>query len=393
MLISTLINTDQAVYEKIKCRIYEYFSTKLDMIPDPRYDLEADYTEAFLYIDYALKVRLAAFNKEKYKFFQKFGEGCYGQVFQVEHRVTKEMFAIKTIKMERDNEFPVINLREIRILYSMRHENILSLKEICYNFDQSLFNHNARFHLVLEYCERNLTQLIIQTHLPNAAKKILIEQLLKGVFYLHSNHVLHRDLKPCNILVNDKGVLKIGDFGLSRFIMPPFNPDKAPLQAFTGRLITLWYRPPEILLDYHHYGKAADVWSVGCILVEFWTTFPLLRGVNEYDQLLRIIAVCGSIDSQIYSGVEALKSYHLMVRKLNWDRLLREVLSFFIDDTRAIDLIDKLLVCDPAHRITIDEALSHDYFYSITPSPPIDPSIFARRDISNFVFLSINFLI
>ena len=353
---------------------------------DPKYDLEADYTEAFRHIHNVLKSRLIAWSVDRYTFFRKVGEGYFGQVFQVQHCITKEISAVKCIKMRSGNEFPIGDLREIRVMLTLQHENLLRLKEICYNFHNSLFNSNAQFYLVVEFCERNLTQLIAQTYLPNGAKKALLGQLFKGLSYLHSNHVMHRDLKPCNILVNDRGVLKIGDFGLSRFITQFCEPDEAERETFTGPVITLWYRPPEILFNDRQYGKAVDMWSVGCIMAEFWTRYPILQGVNEYDQLLRIITICGSINSQVYPGVERLNSVLLTNMPSNYKRRVRESLSYVVDEVNALDLIDKLLVCDPKQRITVDEALSHEYFHSIPPPAPLNTSNLPQFGTQNYFY-------
>ena len=120
------------------------------------------------------------------------------------------------------------------------------------------------------------------------------------------------------------------------------------------------------------------MWSVGCIMAEFWTRYTILQGINEYDQLLRIVTICGSINSQVYPGVERLNSVLLTNMPSNYKRRVRESLSYVVNEVTALDLIDKLLVCDPKQRITVDEALSPEYFHPIPPSATLNTSTLSQ---------------
>nr|CDS18483.1 cyclin dependent kinase 9 [Echinococcus granulosus] len=351
-------------------------------------DLEADYSGVFRNIEDILSRLPNVSPVDRYERLQKIGQGTFGEVFKARHRMTKQHFALKRIRMEQEKEgqfkFPITAIREIRILQSLQHENIVCLKDVCYNTRDERSCFRPQFFLVFEFCDHDLAGLSQRIDFSNSVKKAIMLQLLKGLFYLHKNNVLHRDLKAANILINRNGVLKIADFGLARRTVASTRPDRPP--RYTGRVVTLWYRPPEILLNDRNYGKPVDMWGAGCIMAELWTKFPIMQGDNELAQLKLIINLCGSINSEVWPGVERLDAFRDAQLPRDIKRHVRERLKDKVSSPTAIDLIDKLLVIDPSKRFTADQALSHDYFYE--DPPPGDLKVLSREGTSYLEFFS-----
>eukprot|EP01121_Diplochlamys_sp_Union-15-3_P022273 TRINITY_DN9421_c0_g1_i5.p1 TRINITY_DN9421_c0_g1~~TRINITY_DN9421_c0_g1_i5.p1 ORF type:complete len:303 (-),score=48.55 TRINITY_DN9421_c0_g1_i5:26-934(-) len=184
--------------------------------------------------------------------------------------------------------------------------------------------------------------------------KCFMKQLLLGLNYLHKNNVLHRDIKASNLLINNQGVLKLADFGLAR----PLS--KKGIGNYTNNVITLWYRPPELLLGSHKYGAAVDCWSVGCILGELLCKKSMFPGKTEIDQVDLIFRSCGSPTDQTWPDVKTLPWYKSFRPKKLYKPLLRDI--FKAHDSHAVDLLERLLTLDPRKRITAKEALEASYF-------------------------------
>lgn len=192
-------------------------------------------------------------------------------------------------KVRLDNEifkdgFPVSGLREIQVLKACRHENIVQLIDVVVGKSlESIF-------LVMEYCEQDLASLLdnMDTPFTESQAKCIMLQLLYGLQYLHSNYIIHRDIKVSNLLLTDKGCLKIADFGLARWLGIPSKP-------MTPGLVTLWYRSPELLLGAKTQTTAIDMWAAGCILSELLAHKPLFPGVSEVSQIELIIDLLGKL--------------------------------------------------------------------------------------------------
>nr|KAG5693422.1 hypothetical protein BaRGS_009895 [Batillaria attramentaria] len=179
--------------------------------------------------------------------------------------------------------------------------------------------------------------------------KKVMQQLLNGLYFIHSNKILHRDMKAANILITKTGVLKLADFGLAR----AFSVSSKGLR-YTNRVVTLWYRPPELLLGERNYGPAIDQWGAGCIMAEMWTRSPIMQGNTEQHQLQLISQLCGSITPEVWPGVEKLELYDKLELPKGQKRKVKERLKHYMKDQYALDLLDRLLCLDPVKRIDTD---------------------------------------
>lgn len=241
-------------------------------------------------------------------------------------------------------------LREISILKQLDHPNIINFRNV--------FSKRNSLVFVTDFMDMDLRKYLDQkkTGLSPSLLKSYSLQLLCGVCYLHSNRVLHRDIKPPNLLINREGLLKICDFGLSRtFSIPP--------REYTQEVVTLWYRPVELLLGSTEYDTSVDVWSVGCIIAEMLTGSPLFQGDSEIDQLFRIFSILGSPNESNWPGVTNLPQYRLDFPE-NEAENLHEVLR--TDDHLLVDLISQLLILNPNKRISAIRAIQHPYFDDIS---------------------------
>ncbi|XP_057972842.1 cyclin-dependent kinase G-2-like [Malania oleifera] len=297
----------------------------------------------------------------EYERLNKINEGTYGVVYKARDKKTGETMALKKVKMGRASGregFPMSSLREINILLSFDHPSIVGVKEVVTDESDGVF-------MVMDYMEHDLKGVMEKMKQPFSTSEVkcLMLQLLEGVKYLHDNWVIHRDLKTSNILLNNKGELKICDFGLSRQY-------GSPLKPYTPLVVTLWYRAPELLLGEKQYSTAIDMWSVGCIMAELLLKEPLFKGETEVDQLRKIYRTLGSPNEAIWPGF-----YELPGAKANFFNqpynMLRKVFpaasftgSPVLSDS-GFDLLSKLLTYDPDKRITAEAALNHIWFHEV----------------------------
>lgn len=291
------------------------------------------------------------------------GKGTYGKVYKARHKGTGEIVALKKIGLANENEgIPITAVREIKILRMLNHRNVLGLKDIV--TDKS----RKKLTMVIEYMDHDLTGLIGMhgKWLAEEHIKCFVKQLIEGLFHCHSRKVLHRDVKGANMLINNNGILKLADFGLARKMRDDGK--------YTNRVVTLWYRAPELLLGAKDYGPAVDMWSVGCILVELHTGRVAFAGKSEHEQLHLIYGVCGTPSSECKS-LTSLPEFQNMKPKKNYKPCLKQHLHKMNPNStiapETFDLISKLLEMDPTKRLTAHEALEHDYFYKgILPCQP-----------------------
>jgi len=228
---------------------------------------------------------------DKYEKISKIGQGTFGEVFKARCRTDRsKIVALKKILMENEKEgFPITALREIRILQLLNHENIVNLIEICRQYSK----HKTTFYLVFDFCEHDLAGLLSNINVKFSLGEIkkVMQQMCEGLFFIHNNKIIHRDMKAANILITKQGILKLADFGLARAIS--INKQGHP-NRYTNRVVTLWYRPPELLLGERNYGPAVDMWGAGCIMAEMWTRSPIMQGNTEQHQLTLIgtVTIC-----------------------------------------------------------------------------------------------------
>ena len=256
--------------------------------------------------------------------------------------------------MPQDNEregFPITACREILLLSRLDHPNVVRLVEVVTSpVTDSVF-------MVLEYMDHDLAGLADRPGLRFSAPQVkcIMRQVLHGLAYCHDRGVLHRDLKASNVLVDNTGCVKLADFGLARR-----TASLAKQLAWTARVITLWYRPPELLLGAAHYGPEVDCWSVGCIMAELILGRPLFAGMNETEQIELIYSICGSPSEDNWPGVTRLPFYTIMQPVAPIRRRLREALGQ--QHQATVDLLEGLLTLDPGKRISAERAASHAYF-------------------------------
>ncbi|KAB8233286.1 kinase-like domain-containing protein [Aspergillus alliaceus] len=284
-------------------------------------------------------------------------EGSYGWVSRAKDITTGEIVALKKLKMDNSPDgFPVTGLREIQTLLEARHPNIVYLREIVIGTKMD------DVFLVMDFLEHDLKTLLDdmrEPFLPSEIKTLLF-QVLSGLDFLHSQWIMHRDLKTSNLLMNNRGEIKIADFGMARYYGDP--PPK-----LTQLVVTLWYRAPELLLGAEKYGTEIDMWSIGCIFGELLTKEPLLQGKNEVDQVSKIFALTGPPTPQIWPGFRSLpnaKSLRLPQTSSapsgNPPLLPRAKFPFLTNS--GLQLLSSLLALNPSSRPTTQECLSHPYF-------------------------------
>jgi serine/threonine protein kinase len=302
-----------------------------------------------------------SFEQENFKRLEKLGEGSYGVVFKVLEITTNKIMAMKEIKMNLYGEgISATTLREISILSALNnkeygHQNIVKLLGIIYK-PQSIF-------LLFNYffCD-------LRVFLDNHPKNVFMDTILlkrfayfltEGIRYCHSRSILHRDLKPQNILISHTFQLKIADFGLAKQHQIPTN-------NLTADVLTLWYRSPEILLGHpirQKYSGSCDVWSIACIFAEMVTKKVLFCGDSAIDQLFKIYQLFGTPNNATWPGVSELHNFNFRHPKWPKKNLMVHLNNFI--DIDGIDLLEQAFTYSPHQRITAQQMLSHKWFDEI----------------------------
>ncbi|KAM7202756.1 hypothetical protein V8F20_004270 [Naviculisporaceae sp. PSN 640] len=284
------------------------------------------------------------------------GSGTYGKVFKGVNVYTKNLVALKRIRMEGERDgFPVTAVREIKLLRSLGHKNIVKLQEVMVETNECF--------MVFEYLSHDLTGLLNHPNftLNPSHKKDLAKQLFEGLDYLHTRGVLHRDIKAANILVSNEGVLKLADFGLARFYA------KHHKQDYTNRVITIWYRSPELLLGETQYGPAVDIWSAACVLVEIFTKRAIFPGDgSEINQLEKIHSVLGTPNRVDWPNLVEMPWFELLRPMYKRPNLFEEKYKGQVTPA-AFELLASMFQYDPDKRPTASEVLNHRYFTEEEP--------------------------
>jgi len=289
---------------------------------------------------------------DKYQKIEKIGEGTYGVVYKARDRTTGKIIALKKIRLEHEDEgVPSTAIREISLLKELQHPNIVSLHDVVHN--------DFKLYLVFEYLDQDLKKYMdsvakVQTNLV----KSYMYQLIKGIEWCHAHRVLHRDLKPQNLLIDRNGWLKLADFGLARAF-------GVPVRQYTHEVVTLWYRAPEILLGSTCYSTPVDIWSIGCIFAEMLTKRPLFPGDSEIDELFRVFRTLGTPNESTWPGVSQFPDYKPSFPDWPAQPIKKAVQT---NDNLAIDLLSKMLIYEPGKRISAKQALLHPYFQDFDAS-------------------------
>lgn len=287
---------------------------------------------------------------ESYFKLHKLGQGTYATVYKGKSRLTDNLVALKEIKLEYEEGAPCTAIREVSLLRELRHANIVTLHDIIHT--------EKCLTLVFEYLDKDLKRYMDDNRnfLSLINVRLFLFQLLRGLAYCHKRRILHRDLKPQNLLINERGELKLADFGLARA-------KSVPTKTYSNEVVTLWYRPPDVLLGSTEYSTSIDMWGVGCIFHEMASGRPLFPGSTIEDELRFICSILGQPPDELKSKLDMyFSSVEQPVVNKNRLQMLAPRL-----DADGIDLVRKFLMYDAKKRISANSAMRHPYFECLGP--------------------------
>ncbi|ELP87213.1 cyclin-dependent kinase C-1, putative [Entamoeba invadens IP1] len=295
----------------------------------------------------------------KYQIHQELGRGTYSVVYYSTTIPTGTPVALKEMKeFENSNGFPQTTAREIRFLQQLNHPNVIKLLDVVTS--EKYIDGTGALFLVFEYMPHDLQSLlyspVVSTTISFAQIKGYLFQFLVGINYLHKTGIVHRDLKPSNLLINNKGYLKIADFGLAR---------RASKSECNNNVITLNYRPPELILGNGFYGTEIDMWSVGCIIFECLFKRPPFTGSSELEILTMIYGVCGSPDE---SDARQFRRWEEYRPNKPFPCRLVEFLERWKCSMDQEEMLSKLITVDRKARATAEQVLGMNFFKS-EPTP------------------------
>ncbi|KAL6136582.1 hypothetical protein ACLB2K_061877 [Fragaria x ananassa] len=297
---------------------------------------------------------------DAYEKLEKIGQGTYSSVFGAREVETGRILALKKVRFDNFQPESIrFMAREIMILRRLDHPNIMKLEGIITSRSSS------SIYLVFEYMEHDLAGLVAANDIKfsDVQIKCYMRQLFSAVEHCHMRGIMHRDIKASNILVNNDGIMKLADFGLANVVN---SKSKQPL---TSRVVTLWYRPPELLLGATEYGVSVDLWSVGCVFAELYLGKPILKGRTEVEQLHKIFKLCGSPPEEYWKNSK-LPHATMFKPQYSYESSLRERCKEF--PTTSVGLLQTLLSVEPYKRGTASSALLSEYFrtkpYACDPS-------------------------
>ncbi|KAK2768783.1 TFIIH complex serine/threonine-protein kinase subunit kin28 [Arachnomyces sp. PD_36] len=300
--------------------------------------------------------------RRKYVKDNKLGEGTYAIVYLGHERTNpSSLVAIKKIKVnaEYKDGLSMDAIREVKYLQELSHPNVIALHGVFSSKDQNL-------NLVLEYLPLgDLEMLIKDANIQYGVGdvKAWIGMLTRGTWFCHENFILHRDIKPNNLLIAADGEVKLADFGLARsFADPKLN--------MTHQVITRWYRPPELLYGARHYSGAVDIWSIGMVFAELLLRVPFAAGNSDVDQIFKIAEAFGTPTEDNWPGVTQLPNYvpvdkNQVVPLQGRDFFLRQ---FPIAGPAGAELLMSMVALDPRKRATARQILEHRW-WATEPKP------------------------
>ncbi|KAI9721369.1 MAG: serine/threonine protein kinase, CMGC, CDC2/CDK sub [Chrysothrix sp. TS-e1954] len=305
---------------------------------------------------------------EDYDVQIKLGEGTFGEVYKGRSKRNNKIVALKKILIHNEKDgFPITALREIKLLKMLDHVNVLRLSEMAIEKGKNKDGKpRATMYMITPYMEHDLSGLLenpdVQFTEPQI--KCYMLQLLEGMRYLHDNRILHRDLKAANLLISNRGILQIADFGLARHYDEP-TPQRGTgggeaKREYTTLVVTRWYRPPELLLQLRKYTTAIDMWGVGCVFGEMFKRRPILPGKTDLNQIQQIFELVGSPTEENMPGWSSLPGCEGTNTFKAQEATLSKV--FKTQSTQAVALLSALLTLDWRRRINAIDALHHPYF-------------------------------
>ncbi|KAL4379208.1 hypothetical protein GQ457_02G009750 [Hibiscus cannabinus] len=287
---------------------------------------------------------------DSYDKLAKIGQGTYSNVYKARDKDTGKIVALKKVRFNTAEPASVkFMAREIMMLQKLNHPNIIRLEGLATSRMQ------YSLYLVFDFMLSDLTKVISRPdqRLTEPQIKCYMQQLLSGLSHCHERGILHRDIKGSNLLIDRNGVLKIADFGLAN----TFNPK--PKRPLTSRVVTLWYRAPELLLGSTDYGVGIDLWSAGCLLAEMFAGRPIMPGRTEVEQLHRIFKLCGSPSEEYWKKMKLPASFR---PPQHYKPGYQEVFGDF--PSSSFELLTQLLNLDPSYRGIAASALQSEFFSS-----------------------------
>lgn len=315
---------------------------------------------------------------EEFQRLDRIDEGTYGVVYRARDMSSKEVVALKRVKLTREScgeGFPITALRETNVLLALRHQHIVSVHEMVVGRD-----HDKVF-MVMDYYDHDIKTCIAKHEgaFPQSVVKTFCKQLVSAIDHMHKHWFIHRDIKTSNLLYSsDRGKLAVCDFGLARRYGDPVG-------EYTRNVVTLWYRAPELLMGATTYSTELDCWSAGCVFAELLQKMPLFAAKSEIDQLAEIFKLLGNPTQERWPGYDSLPFAKHLKWKAHKRNRLRDKLPLvaFADVTplspAGFDLLNSLLALDPRQRLAARDALHHAYF--IDDPPPAPPHLMPRFPI------------
>ncbi|TGO49751.1 hypothetical protein BCON_0201g00190 [Botryotinia convoluta] len=320
---------------------------------------------------YDLAEQMNENERSKYVKGKKLGEGTYANVYLGHLRTDpKVLVAIKKIKIQKEYTEGMAPdaIRELKHLQEISHPNVISLLSVFSSKDQNL-------NLVLEFLPLGDLEMLIKdvdgVRYGAADIKAWMGMLSRAIWFCHENFVLHRDIKPNNLLIAADGEVKLADFGLARNFADP-------QRTMTSNVITRWYRPPELLFGARHYSGAVDIWSVGLVFAEMLLRIPFLGGETEVHQVSLICQAIGTPTEDNWPGVTKLPEYTVpdpinpVVPRENYLGM------FGTAGPEGVDLLMNMLILDPSKRITARQVLEHPWWAS-DPKPTNNQDLPKKR--------------